>query len=99
MCYTYTSTSAMEDDRDKANIGTAVDTFLAAEATALPMRQPKRRFVGRRTAAERAEKSVDLQRTIEDTGAMQGLYDAANNRENALLTSIQSRPPATSPEH
>ncbi|KAI9768601.1 MAG: Diphthamide biosynthesis protein 1 [Geoglossum simile] len=61
----------MEDDCDKANVGTAVDTLLPAEAPAPPTRQPKRRFVGRRAAAERAEKSVDLHGTIEDTGAIQ----------------------------
>ena len=78
----------MEDDRDEVNVGTAVDVLLAAEAATPPVRQPKRRFVGRRAAAELAEKRiVDLPATIED-GAIQGFYRAVNEGRSIPLTSI-----------
>jgi 2-(3-amino-3-carboxypropyl)histidine synthase len=62
----------MEDNRDKVNAGIA-GAELAAEATVAPMRLPKKRFIGRRAAAERAEKNaVVVGGSIEDTGAVQG---------------------------
>lgn len=61
----------MEDDRDKVDVGVAVDVELTAETTTAPAtRLPKRRFVGRRAAAERAEKTTNG--SIEDTGAIRG---------------------------
>ncbi|KAI9869501.1 MAG: Diphthamide biosynthesis protein 1 [Trichoglossum hirsutum] len=61
--------SVMEDDRDKVDVGVAVDVELTAETTTAPAtRLPKRRFVGRRAAAERAEKTTNG--SIEDTGAI-----------------------------
>ncbi|SLM37209.1 diphthamide biosynthesis protein 1 [Lasallia pustulata] len=60
----------MEDDRAQTNIaeGISVETEApAVEAT----KQPKKRFIGRRAAAERAAKNVDPNSTIEDSGAIQ----------------------------
>ncbi|KAI9820727.1 MAG: Diphthamide biosynthesis protein 1 [Pycnora praestabilis] len=59
----------MEEDRDKADVGAAINVELAAEDHAAP-RQPKKRFVGKRAVAERAGKS-EMSGTIEDSGTIQ----------------------------
>ena len=58
----------MEEDRARVDLGVAVDVEECLEETA--PRQPKKRFVGRRQAAEAASKNGPT--AIEDSGAIQG---------------------------
>jgi 2-(3-amino-3-carboxypropyl)histidine synthase len=62
----------MEEDREETNLGIAADVEAKAEAS-VP-RQPKKRFVGRKQAAENAEKNGSGAMGIEDSGAIQGIY-------------------------
>ena len=61
----------MESDRADVNVGEAVDAELGMDQKP-PMRQPKRRFIGRKEAAERAERTTGTNTTIDDDGALQG---------------------------
>lgn len=61
----------MEDDRAHANLSDAISVELEAPA-AETTKQPKKRFIGRRAAAERAAKNADQNSTIEDSGSIQG---------------------------
>lgn len=61
----------MESDRAEVDLGEAIDAELAVDHKQ-QTRQPKRRFVGRREAAEKAERTGATSRTIEDSGAVQG---------------------------
>ena len=65
----------MEEDRAETNLGIAQDAAASAEPAEVP-RVPKKRFVGRKTAAENAAKSSNgaSNGTIEDSGAIQGIY-------------------------
>lgn len=60
----------MELDRSEANIGVAVDTDLGVEKQE-KVRKPRKRFIGQRAAAERAE-GKDSSVAIEENGAIQG---------------------------
>ena len=62
----------MEADRAAANIGGIgdIDHDLYKEEK---VRQPKKRFIGRKAAAERADRKDDLAGTIEASGAIQGM--------------------------
>ena len=62
--------NAMEEDRAEANIGQAIDDKLLIKED-VP-RHPKKRFIGRRAATERAVEQGVSQGTIEDSGAIQG---------------------------
>ncbi len=64
----------MEEDRVQVDLGIAAD-LEAAHISQNAIKQPKRRFVGRRTAAEAAAKSTEGQvaSSIEDSGAIQGI--------------------------
>lgn len=64
----------MDIDRAETNIGISVNANLESEVPE-KLRQPARRFIGRRTAAERANKNEKSQSTIEDSGALQGLQN------------------------
>lgn len=59
----------MEEDRAQVDLGVAVDIEEKLEETAAK-RQPKKRFVGRRQAAEAASKNGSVE--VEDSGAVQG---------------------------
>lgn len=61
----------MELDRSEGNIGVAVDTELEVEKQE-KVRKPRKRFIGQRAAAERAEGKGDSSVAIEDNGAIQG---------------------------
>ncbi len=63
----------MEADRVEVDLGIAADIELAAEDTPPVPRQPKKRFVGRRQAAENAAKGSDESAAIEDSSAIQGI--------------------------
>ena len=62
----------MEGDRAQADLGVAVDAELIIE-NQQKQKQPRKRFIGRKEAAERAEKRSDTDGTIEDSGAIQGM--------------------------
>lgn len=59
----------MEEDRAQVDLGVAVDIEEKLEESAAK-RQPKKRFVGRRQAAETASKNGSAE--VEDSGAIQG---------------------------
>lgn len=61
----------MEEDRAQVDLGVAVDIEEKLEETA-GKRQPKKRFVGRRQAAEAASKNGSAE--VEDSGAIQGCF-------------------------
>lgn len=61
----------MEDDRAQADLGEAIDAELGAGKQE-KQKYPRKRFIGRKEAAERAEKRGDANGTIEDSGAIQG---------------------------
>ena len=61
----------MEQDRAQTDVGKAVDAELSAE-NQHKQKQPRKRFIGRKEAAERAEGRADANGTIEDSGAIQG---------------------------
>jgi hypothetical protein len=64
----------MEEDRAQVDLGVAVDTEEILEEPVVP-RQPKKRFVGRRQAAEAASKNGPT--SIEESGTIQGLTSAS----------------------
>lgn len=60
----------MEDDRAEVDLGIAAD--IESQETPEPaLKQPKKRFVGRRTAAQTAA-SKNGSGAVEDAGAVQG---------------------------
>lgn len=63
----------MEADRAQTDLGEAVNVELEADSQDSP-KQPKKRFIGRKAAAERAKQDGSSRRTIEDSGAIQGLF-------------------------
>ena len=60
----------MEEDRAEADIGQGIDAELLIREDA--PRHPKKRFIGRRAATEKAKEQAVSQNTIEDSGAIQG---------------------------
>jgi len=62
----------MEEDRAQVDLGLAVDIEERLEEAAA-QRQPKKRFVGRRQAAEAAAKN-GANESVEDSGAIQSKY-------------------------
>ena len=61
----------MEEDRAAANLGPTTECEFSGEVPAVP-KQPKKRFVGRKTA-ERAAGKMDPNANIEDSGVIQGM--------------------------
>lgn len=61
----------MEDDRSQTNLGADISSDLKSEPAAAT-RQPKKRFIGRRQAAENASKTTANGVNVEDSGAIQG---------------------------
>ena len=79
----------MEADRETANLGDEQPTELQGE-TNIP-KQPKRRFIGRRAAVERAAASANASSSIEDSGAVQGAAHLSEIcHEPAKLTALFS---------
>ena len=74
----YLSTLAkMEEDRAQADLGEAIDADMNAENRE-KQKQPRKRFIGRKEAAERGEKRGDTNGTIEDSGNIQSTQRALN---------------------
>jgi hypothetical protein len=67
--------SNMEDDRAQVDLGIAADIEERQEAAV--QRQPKKRFVGRRQAAEAASRN-GANTSVEDNGAIQSIYPEGN---------------------
>jgi 2-(3-amino-3-carboxypropyl)histidine synthase len=63
----------MEEDRIATNLGPETNGDVESEIAA-PVKQPKRRFVGRRTADQAAQSNAEGG-SIEDSGAIQGVKD------------------------
>ena len=63
-------TPDMEQDRQQADISTSELDGETIAAT----KQPKKRFIGRRAAAEKAAAKGDTNGGIEDSGAIQGSH-------------------------
>jgi 2-(3-amino-3-carboxypropyl)histidine synthase len=62
----------MEDDRAATNLGPELDEDISEQPAAAP-KQPKRRFVGRKTAEKANEQQADSNANIEDSSAIQGV--------------------------
>lgn len=62
----------MEGDREQVDVGDAINVELAAEKQEQP-KQPKRRFIGRKTAAANAQKKAEANGHVEDGTAIQGI--------------------------
>jgi 2-(3-amino-3-carboxypropyl)histidine synthase len=63
----------MEDDRAQVDLGIAAD-IEANHIAENPVRQPKKRFIGRRAAAEATAKSSTSGATTQQSRAIQGIY-------------------------
>jgi hypothetical protein len=66
----FLSDPIMEDDRAQVDLGIAADIEEAHAAAEPVQKQPKKRFVGRRTADATARNAGNT--SIEDSGAIQG---------------------------
>ncbi|KAF2741001.1 diphthamide biosynthesis protein 1 [Polyplosphaeria fusca] len=60
----------MEDDRAATNLGPSTEDGISEEPVPVP-KQPRRRFVGRRTVEKAAKASADPTANIEDSSAIQ----------------------------
>ena len=69
----------MEEDRAETNLGQAVDVEQSIKEVP---RQPKKRFIGRRAAAERPAERGSTTGTIEESGAIQSPSSSTNYRTN-----------------
>lgn len=70
----------MEDDRAATNLGPSAEDGMPEEPIPVP-KQPRRRFVGRKAAAEATTKPTDPNATIEDSGAIQGVRGLPKSQE------------------
>lgn len=68
----------MEEDRARADLGEAFDAEISAESHQ-KLKEPRKRFIGRKEAAERAEKRATTNGTIEDSGAIQSMQRRSNS--------------------
>jgi hypothetical protein len=69
---THTQHQKMEDDRAATNLGPDVDEGISEEPPAVS-KQPRRRFVGRKTAEQGSGEQADPNANIEDSSAIQGV--------------------------
>ena len=66
------ATSSIEEDRAATNLGPEADQGIPEETVPVP-KQPRRRFVGRKTADKGHEQAADPNANIEDSSAIQGV--------------------------
>lgn len=71
--FTHEINFKMESDREASNLGLTISVEPSVEEGEKP-RLPRKRFIGRRTAAERASKHGDLISPIEESKELQGRY-------------------------
>jgi len=90
----------MESDRQQADLGPVESADLNGDTAPEP-RQPKKRFVGRRAAAERAAAKGQTDGGIEDSNAVQGaayircslyLCGITNTRHSRGASADRTRP-------
>jgi 2-(3-amino-3-carboxypropyl)histidine synthase len=62
----------MEEDRAATNLGPGADDGISEEPT-VTAKQPRRRFVGRKTAEKAGEQQGDPNANIEDSSVIQGV--------------------------
>lgn len=74
----------MEEDRARADLGEAFDAEINAESHQ-KLKEPRKRFIGRKEAAERAEKRGTTNGTIEDSGAIQSMPRRSSSA-NPIMT-------------
>jgi hypothetical protein len=79
----------MEDDRAQVDLGIAADIEETQEEAAA-LRQPKKRFVGRRQAAEAASRN-GANMSVEDSGAVTSISTRINHLRYTILIIIQSQ--------
>ena len=60
----------MESDRVQTDLGQSINVQLAVNDKVI--RQPRKRFIGRRAATERALEKTNTNSTIEDSNAVTG---------------------------
>ncbi len=65
----------MEYDRAEVDIGEAVDVEAVMEDRQ-QARRPQKRFVGRKEAADRAQRAGEPSGTMEDIGTVQSQYES-----------------------
>ena len=76
----------MEEDRASTNLGPDI-TLALEEENKTEVKQPKRRFIGKRAAAEKAVTNGNQNGNIEDTEAIQGVDEFDEPiKGNDLLT-------------
>jgi 2-(3-amino-3-carboxypropyl)histidine synthase len=61
----------MEEDRNETNLGPTADQDIVPELTQAP-KEPRRRFVGRKTAAKAQEELGENNTNIESSSQVQG---------------------------
>lgn len=69
----------MEEDRAQVDLGVAVDLEEKLEEEEEAQRQPKKRFVGRRQAAELALRNGTNASSVEESGVIQGNFSFSRN--------------------
>lgn len=78
----------MEEDRAQVDLGVAADIEQLQNAQAVP-KQPKKRFVGRRAAAETAAgRNGSGSTNIEDSGSIQGKSRLLRHAHQDLLLTL-----------
>lgn len=75
----------MEVDRANADVGQSILLELKIEEDE-KQKQPRKRFIGRKAAAEKAGQNEGATRTIENSGALQGLIKV--HHSSLMLTSL-----------
>lgn len=85
------SERSMEEERTLVDVGKAVDAELDIQQPT-ETRQPKKRFIGRRAAAELAQRKGDSGSTIEDSGAITGSCDLPVTSDLVLTTCTVAQP-------
>ncbi len=78
----------MEKDRAETNLGGSIN-FEESLPTEEQPKQPKKRFVGRKTADNAGKTSLDAAGTIENSGAIQGMGSCSLTAIRIVLTSAQ----------
>lgn len=68
----------MEEDRASANLGPEVSLNLEEESKTEP-KQPKRRFIGKRAAVEKAAANGSQNGNVEDNEAVQGVDELSHS--------------------
>ncbi len=74
----------MEDDRAQTNLSEAVEAECVSDVPE-KAKQPKKRFVGRKAAAQKTSQDGGSNETMDDGGAIQGLESTQNHTSAFFL--------------